>query len=127
MQQLCRQDRFGACIRRPDPHCGCCVCRHQILKQFAKHLADQSIAAIVKITSGMSGRDLRDLCEGAERRWASKVSNPILHSRACLDWVENLHDCIVCIASRAASFDDGHYDAVSLHISLPWESTHQYI
>ncbi|KAK9840153.1 hypothetical protein WJX74_004214 [Apatococcus lobatus] len=48
-------------------------CRHQILKQFAKHLGDQSIAAIVRITAGMSGRDLRDLCEGAERRWASKI------------------------------------------------------
>ncbi|KAK9852562.1 hypothetical protein WJX84_012167 [Apatococcus fuscideae] len=58
-------------------------CRHQILKQFAKHLDEQSIAAIVHLTGGMSGRDLRDLCESAERRWASKVTSrtPLLTNK----------------------------------------------
>ncbi|KAK9840363.1 hypothetical protein WJX74_008343 [Apatococcus lobatus] len=46
---------------------------YQILKQLAKHLDDRSIAAIARATTDMSGRDLRDLCESAERRWASKI------------------------------------------------------
>ncbi len=46
--------------------------------QYAKHLTEQSIAAIVRITPGMAGRNLRKLCEGAERRWAAKVTPPIL-------------------------------------------------
>ncbi|KAK9840079.1 hypothetical protein WJX74_003021 [Apatococcus lobatus] len=47
--------------------------RYQILKQLAQHLDDGSIAAIARATTDMTGRDLRDMCENTERRWASKI------------------------------------------------------
>lgn len=47
--------------------------RSKILASFAQHLRENDIRRLVGLTQGMSGRDLRDLCENAERRWASKV------------------------------------------------------
>ena len=144
-QQLPRQYGLDACIRMPHSPSGCCVRRHQILKQFAKHLADQSIAAIVKITSGMSGRDLRDLCEGAERRWASKVSTPIpvfhripkrerelnyVHAASLADGAE--HDwaakqaCMTAVPmSTASSLSHGQFGAVRLFVPSSRKIAHQ--
>ena len=48
-------------------------CRADILRQYARHLGDAQLLAIAAATPGMAGRDLRDVCEQAERRWASKV------------------------------------------------------
>lgn len=52
------------------------VCRQQIMKQYATHLADEDIAELARATEGMSGRDLRDIAEQTERRTASKVILP---------------------------------------------------
>ena len=49
------------------------VCRAQILQQYAKHLKPEEWAAIAEATPGLAGRDLKDLSDQAERRWASKV------------------------------------------------------
>jgi AAA+ superfamily predicted ATPase len=48
-------------------------CRRLILRQYAKQLGDDEIQRLAAATGGMSGRDLRDLCEQTERRWASKI------------------------------------------------------
>lgn len=48
-------------------------CRAEILRQYARHLGDAELLAVAHGTPGMAGRDLRDICEQAERRWASKV------------------------------------------------------
>lgn len=48
-------------------------CRTAILKQYARHLQDTDIRQLAAATPRMSGRDLRDVCEQTERRWASKV------------------------------------------------------
>ncbi len=48
-------------------------CRHMILKQYAQQLSDPELKQLAERTGGMSGRDLRDVCEHTERRWASKV------------------------------------------------------
>ncbi|KIY99014.1 hypothetical protein MNEG_8949 [Monoraphidium neglectum] len=48
-------------------------CRAQILKQYAKQLPEGDIGRLAAGTDGFSGRDLRDICEQAERRWASKI------------------------------------------------------
>ncbi len=44
------------------------------------HLSDQEVASVAAASAGMAGRDLKDLSEQAERRWASKVGtcNPLL-------------------------------------------------
>jgi SpoVK/Ycf46/Vps4 family AAA+-type ATPase len=48
-------------------------CRAEILKQYARHLGDAEVLAVAHATPGMAGRDLKDICEQAERRWASKI------------------------------------------------------
>eukprot|EP01026_Neomeris_dumetosa_P030998 TRINITY_DN2465_c0_g1_i9.p1 TRINITY_DN2465_c0_g1~~TRINITY_DN2465_c0_g1_i9.p1 ORF type:complete len:253 (-),score=37.17 TRINITY_DN2465_c0_g1_i9:195-953(-) len=48
-------------------------CRADILLQYAQHLSDVERQQLALVTVGMSGRDLRDVCEDAERRWASKI------------------------------------------------------
>ena len=47
--------------------------RAKILRQYAQHLSDAELLALAHATPGMAGRDLRDVCEQAERHWASKV------------------------------------------------------
>ena len=49
------------------------ACRAEIIKIYAKHLSPEDMAAIAAATPGLAGRDLKDLSEQAERRWASKV------------------------------------------------------
>lgn len=48
-------------------------CRADILRQYARHLQDAELLAVAAATPGMAGRDLKDVCEQAERRWASKI------------------------------------------------------
>ncbi|XP_071713975.1 uncharacterized protein [Rutidosis leptorrhynchoides] len=47
--------------------------RQEIAAQYAKHLAKNELAELSAATEEMSGRDIRDVCQQAERRWASKV------------------------------------------------------
>lgn len=54
--------------------------RAEILRQYARHLSDAETLAVAAATPSMAGRDLRDVCEQAERRWASKASTG--HGRA---------------------------------------------
>ncbi|GLC34025.1 hypothetical protein PLESTM_000145300 [Pleodorina starrii] len=48
-------------------------CRRLILRQYAQQLSEGELGQLAERTSGMSGRDLRDVCEHTERRWASKI------------------------------------------------------
>nr|XP_043621258.1 outer mitochondrial transmembrane helix translocase isoform X2 [Erigeron canadensis] len=47
--------------------------RQEIAGQYAKHLAKAELTELAVATEEMSGRDIRDVCQQAERRWASKV------------------------------------------------------
>ncbi|KAK3017717.1 hypothetical protein RJ639_003073 [Escallonia herrerae] len=47
--------------------------RQEIAAQYAKHLTKPELAELASVTEDMSGRDIRDVCRQAERRWASKV------------------------------------------------------
>jgi SpoVK/Ycf46/Vps4 family AAA+-type ATPase len=49
------------------------TCRLEILKTYAHQLKLSEIMAVASATPGMSGRDLRDICEQAERKWAAKI------------------------------------------------------
>jgi hypothetical protein len=49
------------------------TCRRDILKTYAKNLKDVELIAVAAATPGMAGRDLRDICEQAERKWAAKI------------------------------------------------------
>lgn len=48
-------------------------CRALILSQYARQLPADDLAALAARTPALSGRDLKDVCEHTERRWASKV------------------------------------------------------
>ncbi|KAH9301475.1 hypothetical protein KI387_013058, partial [Taxus chinensis] len=47
--------------------------REEIAAQYARHLNSQELATLSVVTEGMTGRDLRDVCQQAERHWASKL------------------------------------------------------
>ncbi|KAI3456506.1 hypothetical protein Pfo_013169 [Paulownia fortunei] len=47
--------------------------REAIVAQYAKHLTKSEMAELAAATEEMSGRDIRDVCQQAERQWASKI------------------------------------------------------
>lgn len=47
--------------------------RQEIAAQYAKHLKDSELSEFARATEGLSGRDMRDVCQQAERYWASKI------------------------------------------------------
>ncbi|XP_008793795.2 ATPase family AAA domain-containing protein 1-A isoform X3 [Phoenix dactylifera] len=47
--------------------------REEIAAQYAKHLKKSELVQFASATEEMSGRDIRDVCQQAERHWASKV------------------------------------------------------
>ncbi|KAL2931265.1 hypothetical protein RDABS01_036675 [Bienertia sinuspersici] len=47
--------------------------RQEIAAQYAKHLTKSQLEEFASVTEGLSGRDIRDVCQQAERHWASKV------------------------------------------------------
>ncbi|KDO78373.1 hypothetical protein CISIN_1g047219mg [Citrus sinensis] len=47
--------------------------RQEIAAQYAKHLTKAELAELATATEEMSGRDIRDVCQQAERSWASKI------------------------------------------------------
>ncbi|KAL5729839.1 hypothetical protein ACHQM5_002735 [Ranunculus cassubicifolius] len=47
--------------------------RQEIAAQYAKHLNKSQLAEFAAATEEMSGRDIRDVCQQAERHWASKI------------------------------------------------------
>ncbi|MEW5311047.1 MAG: hypothetical protein WDW38_002793 [Sanguina aurantia] len=48
-------------------------CRGLILKRYARQLADADVEELARRTGGLSGRDLRDVCDHTERVWAAKI------------------------------------------------------
>ncbi|XP_015688369.1 outer mitochondrial transmembrane helix translocase [Oryza brachyantha] len=47
--------------------------RAEIAAQYAKHLTKSELIQFSLATEEMSGRDIRDICQQAERHWASKL------------------------------------------------------
>lgn len=62
--------RFDAMIVFPLPDQ---QTRKEIGAQYAKHLTESELSEFAKATEGFSGRDIRDVCQQAERHWASKI------------------------------------------------------
>ena len=47
--------------------------REQIFKLYAKHLNKIDLKNLAKGSSGLSGRNINNVCQNAERKWASKI------------------------------------------------------
>ena len=45
--------------------------RKAIFGRYAKQLSDTELQQLAELSDGMSGRDIRDSCEIAERAWVS--------------------------------------------------------
>ena len=61
--------RFEVSVNFPKPDADT---RQAIFALYAKHLSDDERVGLAAASSGASGRDLRDVCEAAERRWAAR-------------------------------------------------------
>lgn len=59
--------RFDAIIRFPIPNLSE---RIKIFAKYIKHLEKESLIELAKISEGFSGRNIKDVCEMAERKWA---------------------------------------------------------
>ncbi|CEM37950.1 unnamed protein product [Vitrella brassicaformis CCMP3155] len=47
--------------------------REKICEKYAQHLTAWELKRLANETKGLSGRNIKDLCQDAERRWASKI------------------------------------------------------
>ena len=47
--------------------------RAAIFSNYAKHLTEEELGVIAKSSGNLSGRNIKDVCEFAERRWARKL------------------------------------------------------
>ena len=64
------QNRFSKVIAFPPPDR---FSRQAIFERYARHLTEQQLAELAGLSEGLSGRDIKNICEDAERRWAAKV------------------------------------------------------
>ncbi|CAE7667596.1 mspn-1, partial [Symbiodinium microadriaticum] len=62
--------RFDVCIRYDLPDM---ETRRAIFKRYAKHLGRTALSSLAGQAEGLSSRDIKDICERAERTWASRM------------------------------------------------------
>lgn len=60
--------RFDVYLQFPNPTLDE---RKQIFGMYAKHFTESALERLGRYSEGLSGRDIKDLCAHAERRWAS--------------------------------------------------------
>lgn len=73
--------------------------RREILARYAKQLGDGEARALADRTRGFAGRDLRDACEQAERRWAAKI----IRGEAPEGSLPPLSEYLAAVDARAAA------------------------
>jgi|AntAceMinimDraft_5_1070358.scaffolds.fasta_scaffold112329_1 hypothetical protein len=47
--------------------------RRAVVQRYAKQLSEAETSALADASNGLSCRDLKEVCEHAERRWVAKV------------------------------------------------------
>ncbi len=62
--------RFDASVHFDLPDASC---RAAIFARYARQLSDDDRRQLAEMTSGFSGRDIRDVCEQTERQWAARL------------------------------------------------------
>ncbi|KAL6520521.1 hypothetical protein OROHE_017109 [Orobanche hederae] len=66
--------------------------REAIVAQYAKHLTKTEMSELASVTEEMSGRDIRDVCQQAERHWASKIIRGQAHKNEESSSLPPLHE-----------------------------------
>lgn len=59
--------RFDTIVRFPVPDA---KEREAIFRKYVQHLNEQEVRGLAELGDGLSGRNIRDICQMAERRWA---------------------------------------------------------
>lgn len=74
--------------------------RQEIASQYAKHLSKPELDELARATEDMSGRDIRDVCQQAERSWASKIIRGQVPKDGEQAQLPPLQEYIECASSR---------------------------
>lgn len=74
--------------------------REEIAAQYARHLSTSELKALAAVSDGLSGRDIHDLCQHAERRWASKVIRGSLAGNPPAEGLPPIQEYINCAEQR---------------------------
>ena len=69
-----------------------------IFTSYAKQLSNDELKQLADLSKGMSGRNIKDVCEHSERRWASKRIREIVNEE-----LPNIDEYIQSISSRQNS------------------------
>jgi SpoVK/Ycf46/Vps4 family AAA+-type ATPase len=64
------QSRFSKVISFPWPDL---LSRVAIFKRYARHLSEDHLQQLAELSVGMAGRDIKSVCEDAERQWAARL------------------------------------------------------
>lgn len=64
------QSRFSKVITFPIPDT---PSRVAIFRRYARHLTDSQLEVLGQGSQGLAGRDIKSICEDAERRWAARM------------------------------------------------------
>ena len=64
------QSRFSKVITFPIPDSHS---RVAIFRRYARQLSEEQLAKLGKDSQGLAGRDIKSVCEDAERRWAARM------------------------------------------------------
>ena len=75
------RSRFEVTVHFPKPDTDT---RQAIFALYAKHLSDEDRIVLATASVGASGRDLRDICEAAERRWAARRVRKEAAAKRCV-------------------------------------------
>ncbi|XP_014518957.2 cell division control protein 48 homolog D isoform X5 [Vigna radiata var. radiata] len=74
--------------------------RQEIASKYAKHLSKSELEEFARVTEDMSGRDIRDVCQQAERSWASKIIRGQVPKEGEKAKLPALQEYIECAESR---------------------------
>lgn len=77
--------------------------REEIASQYARHLSSSELKSLAAVSDGMSGRDIHDVCQQAERRWASKVIRGTLAGDPPAEGLPPIQEYIDCAEHRRQS------------------------
>ncbi|KAL1358568.1 hypothetical protein AAHE18_04G043100 [Arachis hypogaea] len=77
--------------------------RQQIASKYAKHLTKPELDELARATEDMSGRDIRDVCQQAERSWASKIIRGQVSKDGEQESLPPLQEYIECATIRQNS------------------------
>ncbi|CAM9515003.1 unnamed protein product [Ascophyllum nodosum] len=70
--------------------------RREVFAVYAKQLAREELETLASISGGMSCRDIKETCQHAERRWASKL----VRGQETAE-VPSLHEYVACLDRRS--------------------------